>query len=78
LQLADRIKQGQVQLAALPSADPTKAVTDFQRAHVALVAAVAQRKPDKLTIATLIAEAKSLEAEVAPLAQSTATVASEK
>jgi hypothetical protein len=77
-ELTDRIEQSQVQLAVLPGANPAKAVTDFQRAHVALVAAIQQRKPDKLTIATLIGEVKSLEAEVAPLAQSTATVAATK
>ena len=77
LQLTDRLKQAEKESAALSGCDPAKPVTDFKKTHDALVKAIlAPKTQQRQTVAQLIAEVKSLAADVTPLAQNTQTLAS--
>jgi hypothetical protein len=76
LQLTDRIKSSQKAQEALNGCDPRKAVADFQKTHDALIDAIlSDNSHRKQSVAELLAEIKSFAADVAPLAQSTTTVA---
>lgn len=65
LQLSDRIKQYQKDSAALKASDPTKAIACFENAHDALIKLIlAPKDKKKESMASLIAEVKSLAAEL--------------
>jgi len=78
LQLSDRIKQYEKDEAALPTTDPTKAITEFEKSHAALVKVITAPASEKQTaVAELIAQVKSFVAEVkAPSKDSASTAQS--
>jgi hypothetical protein len=65
MQMGDRFKEYEKDTAALSASDPTQSINAFENAHVALVNLITAKPRDKKkSLAALIAEVRSLAAEV--------------